>query len=327
MKFSDFKPSHVEEASMIIGSNYKRSKEILPILPEKFCDNKIYIDKLRSLSKNNIGIVAMDCGRIAGFMTGFTINSFKGLERGVLSMPLAHAVADGYDSDYLYNELYRYISASWVKDRCYTHGIVLGLNDKNSFDSWGLNGFGMLVIDAICPLNKVDISNLSPKITIRNVEESDLAEMEQLFLGMDNHLTSAPIFLYRDKKTDSYMHYYTNWLSQKNNHLWIAEIDNSIVGYLKTNTQEINLDELDDGYTMGINGAYVLPEFRGLNIMARLLNAALDWARDNGLKRCSTDFESANIEGRRFWLKHFTPCYYSFIRKIDQRSGITMGVE
>ncbi len=30
------------------------------------------------------------------------------------------------------------------------------------------------------------------------------------------------------------------------------------------------MDELDDGYIMGINGAYVLPEYRGQHIMARL---------------------------------------------------------
>ena len=36
---------------------------------------------------------------------------------------------------------------------------------------------------------------------------------------------------------------------------------------------------------------------------------------------CSVDFESANLPGSKFWLRHFEPVAYSIIRHIDPRTG------
>jgi hypothetical protein len=49
-----------------------------------------------------------------------------------------------------------------------------------------------------------------------------------------------------------------------------------------------------------------------------LLNELLADAVANGLKRCSVDFETANLEGKHFWLTHFQPVCRSVIRRIDE---------
>jgi hypothetical protein len=54
-------------------------------------------------------------------------------------------------------------------------------------------------------------------------------------------------------------------------------------------------------------------------LASNILGNVLNWGLKNNMKRCSVDFESANIEGRKFWLKHFNPVCYSAIRKLDDR--------
>lgn len=323
MYYTYLKNSHVEEVATIISTNYKDARLALPILSDKYEDIQMHIKEIGKYVDDSNFVVAIESGKVAGFISGFSINEFKGTAKGTLSLPTLHGIADGYDKSYLYSELYRRVSDLWINSDCYTHALMLYANDKNTIDSWVLNGFGMLVIDAVRPLEEIVIPNMENNILIRKAYIEDLIDMEHLFKGIDKHLSSSPIYLY-NHVSENYVDEYEDLLKTEGNILWIAEVDNKIIGYLKTNKTEINMDELDDGYTMGINGAYVLPEYRGQHIMARLLNVATKWAIDSGLKRCSTDFESANIEGRRFWLKHFTPYCYSMIRRIDERNHLNL---
>lgn len=321
MHYTYLKNSHVEEVATIISTNYKNARLALPILSDKYENIEMHIKEIRKYVDNNNFVVAIESGKVIGFINGFSINEFKGTAKGVLSLPSLHGIADGYNKIYLYSELYRRVSDLWVNSDCYTHAVMLYVNDKNVIDSWVMNGFGMLVVDAVRPLEEIAITNIDNNILIRKADITDLIDMEHLFKGIDKHLSSSPIYLY-NHISENYINECGHWLKTEGNNLWIAEINSEIIGYLKTNTTRINMDELDDGYTMAINGVYVLPGYRGQHIMSRLLNIATDWAIEKGLKRRSTDFESANIEGRRFWLKHFTPYCYSMIRRIDERNHL-----
>lgn len=218
MHYTYLKNSYVGEVANIISTNYKNARLALPILSDKYENIEMHIKQIQKYVGNNNFIVAIEANKVTGFINGFSINEFK---------------------------------------------------------------------------------------------------------GIDKHLAASPIYLH-NHISENYVDEYGDWLKTEGNMLWVAEVDHKIIGYLKTNTTEINMDELDDGYTMGINGAYVLPEYRGHHIMSKLLNIATEWAISKGLKRCSTDFESANIEGRHFWLRHFTPYCYSMIRRIDERNHLNL---
>ena len=323
MNYTSLKECYVEEIAAIISNNYKKAGLAMPILSESFENVEMHIKMLKKYIDNDKFIVALDNGKVAGFINGFGINNFKGTVKGALSIPSFHGVGEGYDKDYLYSELYRRVCEVWVNSGCYTHCIMIYENDMDTIDTWVLNGFGKFVIDAVRPLDILDLPKIEDNISIRRAGECDLPQMADLFEGLDNHLASTPICLY-NHSSESYVDEYSEWLKTEGNILWVAEKDNKIIGYIKTNTTEINIDELQDGETMGVSGAYVFPEYRGSHIMARLLNAATEWAIENGLKKCSTDFEAANIEGRRFWLKHFTPFCISMIRRVDERNHLAL---
>lgn len=123
-------------------------------------------------------------------------------------------------------------------------------NDKETIDSWVMNGFCMLVIDAVRPLEIILVANTDNDISIRKADVTDLFNMEQLFMDLDKHLESSPIYFY-GHTMKNYIDEYKEWLKTEGNILWLAEDKSKIIVYLKTNTTEINMDELDDGYTMG----------------------------------------------------------------------------
>jgi len=318
MNFTNLQKNNIEEIAKIISDNYKKAKLTLPLLSENFENAEMHVKMLERYIDSDEFIIAVDGEKVAGFISGFSINNFKGTAKGVLSIPALHGIAEGYDKDYLYPELYRRACQMWVNSECYTHGVMVYVNDKDTIDTWMLNGFGMLVIDAVRPLEIITLPKIEDNIVIRKAEEADLHQLAALFQGLDSHLASPPIYLY-NHRSENYVDKYSEWLKIEGNLLWVAELDKKIIGFIKTNTTEINMDELQDGATMGVSGAYVLPEYRGNHIMARLLNVATEWAIESGIKRCATDFETTNIEGRRFWLKHFTPYCYSMIRRVDER--------
>lgn len=114
MHYTYLKNSHVEEVAAIISTNYKNARLALPILSDKYENIEMHIKEIRKYVENNNFVVAIESGKVAGFINGFNINEFKGTAKGVLSLPSLHGIADGYDKIYLYSELYRRVSDLWI---------------------------------------------------------------------------------------------------------------------------------------------------------------------------------------------------------------------
>jgi GNAT superfamily N-acetyltransferase len=74
-----------------------------------------------------------------------------------------------------------------------------------------------------------------------------------------------------------------------------------------------------DAATVAITGAYTEPAQRSSGVATALLQTVCTWAADQGAARLSVDFETQNIDGARFWLRHFQPVSYSLLRQVDER--------
>jgi GNAT superfamily N-acetyltransferase len=75
-----------------------------------------------------------------------------------------------------------------------------------------------------------------------------------------------------------------------------------------------------DEKTTSIYGAFTRETERGKNIATSLLAHALEAARSAGYERCAVDFETMNLLGTRFWLRHdFKPVSFSLLRYVDER--------
>jgi len=76
---------------------------------------------------------------------------------------------------------------------------------------------------------------------------------------------------------------------------------------------------VQDANVMGIDFAYTDPSVRELGIGRRILGEILEWGKSKHKTGCAVDFESANVLGRAFWLRHFNAVCFSAIRYVDPR--------
>jgi GNAT superfamily N-acetyltransferase len=99
----------------------------------------------------------------------------------------------------------------------------------------------------------------------------------------------------------------------------MASKDGEVVAYLQFEPSEQLVLPTSARSIVAITGAFTREELRGTGIGTALLQTGLQWARSAGYTHCSVDFESANLPGCAFWLRHFEPVTHSLMRRVDAR--------
>jgi GNAT superfamily N-acetyltransferase len=104
----------------------------------------------------------------------------------------------------------------------------------------------------------------------------------------------------------------------------IAERDHRILSCIRGRSRQDNACTIvRDPCMMGIDFAFTEQSVRGTGLGRRILRDILEWGRSRGKTGCAVDFESANVLGRTFWLKHFRTICVSTIRHVDPRVNQT----
>jgi GNAT superfamily N-acetyltransferase len=109
------------------------------------------------------------------------------------------------------------------------------------------------------------------------------------------------------------------WLAEEKHVLWMASRNGEAVAYLRFEPSEGLVLPTSAQTTVSITGAYTREDLRGTGIGTALLRIGLQWAASEGYTHCSVDFESANLPGSGFWLRHFSPVTHSLVRRVDPR--------
>jgi hypothetical protein len=112
---------HIEMLPSCVG-NYENEMRHVPILP-----NDDYFDyfckSICGTLESGYGVAAMESNELIGFLSGFTVDSFKGLNRGIY-VPIDRHAAKGDKKD-IYQRMYESIGDVWVKNGCLTHAISI----------------------------------------------------------------------------------------------------------------------------------------------------------------------------------------------------------
>lgn len=312
-KYEPISEKHVDEAIDLVLSSYDEEKKAIPFLP----NHDGFLDYLRNSIKvlfdKGIGLAAIHDGKLMGYITGFEVNQLFGKCKGIWSPLYGHGVKKEYGGD-LYNELYKRVSEIWVKRSCMTHGIALFAHDKKTLDTWFWLGFGLRCVDAIQKVEPISINNSD--VVVRKAKIEDIPAMSALSGKLNQHLNAPPLFMPRTVNNPTA--HLTKWLQQDNHHLWVAYHNEVPIGYMAIQPNAETFI-VEDPNVMNITKAYVCENSRKSGIGAILLNEIQKWLLDNNYSLCGVDFESFNIEGSRFWTKHFIPYTHSVVRRIDER--------
>lgn len=99
------KSSHVEEAAKLVLDQYLEEQAAVSILP--YCDAymDLFCKSIQDMIQNDIDVAAIQNGRLAGFLSGMSVNAFKGLNRGIYCPIYGHAAIKEGKRD-IYQRMY-----------------------------------------------------------------------------------------------------------------------------------------------------------------------------------------------------------------------------
>jgi GNAT superfamily N-acetyltransferase len=253
---------------------------------------------------------------LAGFVLSLLVAN-RG-DRMAYVPDFGHGTVRGQEYD-LYRRMYAQIADWWLANGCFVHGITLYPNESAASQAWISLGFGLVVMGAlreIDPASEVDWG-VPPGVHIRRVNAGEVDLVVPLELGLSRHLAASPAFL--PLILDERRTLVEKWLAEERHVLWLASRGGKAVAYLRFEPSEQLVLPTSAETTVAITGAFTCKDLRGSGIGTALLQMGLQWADSAGYTHCSVDFESANLPGSRFWLRHFTAVTHSVMRRVDSR--------
>ncbi len=316
MEIIKFQEEHIEAATELFNRNYIKTLKHHPYLPHKYKDKHQIIDKIKWIHENHYGVVALENGKLVGFLLGIIIEEFKCSRTGVYCPEWAHASIEGQE-DFIYNIMYKSISSSWKQDQCVSHCITFLANQKTALDVFNWNGFAPFVVDAARYLEPLDLE-VNNNVSIIQASKDDIKDLVAIQKEHDAYMRGATTYLNHDHGNE------VARLSEDFNDdfrtVWLVKYKGQAVGLMNT---KLHSDDactiVQDKNTVSILTTHVLDAYKGLGIGKAMVQHIVNWSKHNGFERCTVDFESANYEARRFWSKHFNIVCVSVMRYIDDR--------
>ncbi len=316
-----FEQCHIREAGELLCKAYQTERAAVPVLPER--SKADFFERMVSdLAGNGLGVAAEEDGKLQGFLTGMEAGELFGLSRGVYIPIYGHA-AMGRDRQLMYHQLYAKAADLWVQNGLLSHAITMYAHDDAAVNAWFWQNFGLRCVDAIRSLNDMYLGEKGA-FDIRRVTPESAGALLELHREHLRYYKRAPMFMKVHEACS--LEELCGWLSQKDHYIWAAFEDEAPAAYMMLRHGGETFAS-EDEKSMNICGAYVKSSLRGTGYGAAILQSIVSWLRENGFERLGVDYESFNIQGSRFWQKHFTPFTYSLTRRIDERNaGLTCEV-
>ena len=312
MELQPFTPNYLPAAVELFLHNFHRLQHSVPALPATLDDEALIERKLRRLLEAQPGVVALEAGRLVGYLTAMVIDNFRDAGRRAAYVPeWGHAAAAGYQAQ-AYRLMYRDAAAQWAAQACQVHAITLLAHDEESLNTWFWNGFGMLVVDAVRPVQPLE-RELHTQLSIRRAIVTDAAAIAALDVEHCHYYTQSPVFMtLRASQTEEE---FRQFLEMPGNSIWLALEGDQPVGFLRLDGCEYDgADALESEGTVKINGAFLQTAYRGQGANTAMLDAALRHHAGLGKTCCAVDFEAFNPDATAFWLRHFQPVCLSLMR-------------
>ena len=323
MQIVELAEKHWEDAAALVAARVRELRRALPILPQQYEDGATVLPLMADLAAHVPGVAAIVQGQLAGFLFAMVLPSFKS-KRTAYSPVWANGARAGEaaeDAGHVYQQLYASLAPRWLANGCVVHALSALAHDRAGLDGLYWLGFGLNNVDAVrdlSPLAPADLQHAAD-LSIRRATAGDIDDIMRLGDGLRRHLAAAPIYLpYMDPDTAGE---YREWLAQPGNVQWLAYRGATAVAEVRCEPTNDTAGAIaaDRGTTF-ITSAYTMPAERNSGVASALLAQLLAHARASGSERCATDFESANLPGARFWMRHFQPITYSVLRYVDERA-------
>ncbi|GAP12539.1 acetyltransferases [Longilinea arvoryzae] len=305
---------HYPQAAELFVRKLKRLRQSIPELPDSLEDIDAVAEQFGRFPPSTPAYVAMQDGRMLGYLAGFVFGNMRGTGRtGAFVPEWGHAALE--DEPAVYRQLYSAISGSWAAAGASMHGIALLANDLAALRAWFWNGFGLTVVDGIRstgPIGAVPPAGWE----LRPAEKADADAISRMDAEHCRHYSQAPLFMAPRQADDAET--VRRFIGRQPNRYWLAFHGGELGGLLRCEPRSEGAAEIVvSPKTIAVDGAFVRPQFRGQGVASALLEAALRDYAAQGFTRCSVDFESFNPQAAALWPRYFHPVTYSAIRVLE----------
>jgi GNAT superfamily N-acetyltransferase len=310
MQIVDFTVAHIEQAAQIAKQNYEEERRIVPALPPI-----VTVPDLTPYTKNGLGVAAFDGDAMFGFLcaVGPFPNAFRSTDAIMVFSPMGANGAIGDNRANTYAHMYQAAGEQWACVGAASHGICLYAHDTAAQEQFFRYGFGLRCVDAIRGMDDI----IAPPCAGYNFSElvpEDVSEIYTLYTAHIKSYQASPFFMRRDIKSEAEI----CRESVENRPLcFVAHYGGQPVAYVTAEHDGETFICKTPDY-MHANGAYCLPEHRGIGLNQTLLSMLVQKLKTQGYTRLGVDFESINPSGYGFWLKHFNAYTHSVVRRIDE---------
>lgn len=312
MEVSPFHPEHLPQAAALFVRNFKLLRQEISLLPTGMENEEAVLLRLMQLCAAQRGFAAFEQDRLVGYLGWFVLDGFRETKRRAAYSPeWGHAAEPGIKPA-VYRALYRAAAGEMASSGCQAHAITLLARDPIAEQVWFWNGFGLIVIDAVRPIEPLETT---PAVgyTIRTASTDDAQILAMLEIEHWQHYTEPPVLMAPQPPSDAAE--FAALISDPKNAVWLALDSDRPVGYIRFESSRGRAaGVLVDNSTVSITGAFVRPEYRGRRITPALLHAGLQDFAKRGYCRCAVDFESFNPEAAAFWTRYFEPVCLSLMR-------------
>jgi GNAT superfamily N-acetyltransferase len=312
MELQPFTPNYLPAAAKLFVQNFSRLRQSVPILPATLENEELFSHNIRRLLQAHPGVVALEDGRLVGYLTYMVLDDFRDAgRRAAYSPEWGHAVAAPYQA-VVYRRMYRDVAAQWVTLGCQVHAITLLADDQDALSTWFWNGFGMAVVDALRPMQPLERKSHT-QLLIRQAAVADAEVLASLDIEHCRYYTQSPVFM--ALRASQTVDQFRQFLEKPGNSVWLAMDGDLPVGFLRLNGYEFDAaDAIAAPETIMITGAFLQPAYRGRGANTAMLEAALRHHAGLGKTCCAVDFEAFNPDAVTFWLRHFQPVCLSLMR-------------
>jgi GNAT superfamily N-acetyltransferase len=316
MHVKPFTDQHIEDAAALVAQRYATLRRTVPSMPERYAQSAVFYPLLQDLTAHHTAVAALDGGTLVGFMGGMILPRFRG-KRSAYSPEWANATTPDHPRE-IVERLYTVLADAWVSDRCEAHYLNVFAHDHTAIETLSWLGFGMLGVDAMRDSTPLQHNPSAAPVDIFPATLDDLDAVLRLDTDLHHYMQAAPIFLLADDVIDR-----AAWegpLQNDDHCVLLARSNGDPIAFLHIGPANLDISVvIRDPHTASIYRAFTAEAYRAQGIATLLLNRALGWAQARGHVRCGVDFETMNILGSRFWLRHFQPSCYSLQRMIDTR--------
>jgi ribosomal protein S18 acetylase RimI-like enzyme len=314
MIFEKLDEKYLEDAVKLTQAQYNMERKHIEALYER--DYKdVLTDLLSNIFKNNNGLVAIERGKVLGYLNFWgSMNGHFGNVKGSFSPLFANAYG-GENRGKIASLLFQYASEEMTKEEILSYAICLYSHDVEVIKALTLNGFGIRCSDAIRNVSKPLNIKINTEYSYDEIHYREASSLLSLSNSLVRHMRKSPTYFPNEELSEEE---FTKRCYNRQSRFFIAKDKSEIIGYLEiANDGETFITEERD--YLHICGAYLKEDYRGENIIQSLLSLVIETLKKDGIKRLGVDFETINPTALEFWGKYFDSYTYSLVRRIDER--------